>query len=59
MSYYDEGYDVGHGDAINGESNRIDSGLIYTLISTVLDTEEQTEWENGYKDGYEAGEQKT
>ena len=54
MSYYQEGYNKGYDDALNGEPEP-ESGLIYTLISAVLDDEEQVEWEEGYKDGYAAG----
>lgn len=58
MSYYQEGYDKGHEDAINGEPEP-ESGLIYSFVSAVLDTEEQAEWEEGYRDGYAAGKEET
>ena len=56
MSYYQEGYEEGYDDAINGKPEP-GSGLIYTLISAVLDTEKQAKWEEGYRDGYAAGKE--
>lgn len=57
MSSYQDGYDKGYEDAINGERNICEGGgPIYDIISLISDDDKQEDWEDGYRAGYEAGE---
>ena len=57
MSSYDDGYSRGHDDAINGNRNICDGGLVFEILSELTNDDAQDEWEEGYNDGYEAGEE--
>jgi hypothetical protein len=58
MSYYQEGYDKGYADGLEGKHNMAE-GLIFAAISAVVNDEDQDEWERGYRDGFEAGEEES
>ena len=53
--YYQDGYNHGYDDAINGRENRC-AGMLYDFLS-FLNEETQDQWEAGYRDGYNDGVQ--
>ncbi len=58
MSYYDEGYEKGHADALEGKPSFSD-GIIFGALSAILNDDEQYEYEDGYRDGHAAGKEET
>jgi len=54
MDWYQEGYDRGHADGLEGRERQDSNRSITDLVFPKLDYEE--EFWDGYEQGYEAGE---
>ena len=62
MSYYNDGYEKGHEDAIDGKDNMYNflTGLGGDIMDMVIPVQEgEEEWSEGYRDGWEAGNAET
>jgi len=57
MSSYQDGYDKGYQDAIDGERELSTDTFMSIFDGLVTDADKQAEWEEGYRDGYKAGEE--
>ena len=57
MSNYQDGYDKGYQDAINGEREMATDTFLSIFDELIDGDDRQKEWEEGYTDGYEAGEE--
>lgn len=56
MSYYQDGYNKGKEDTLEGKDDII-SGYFFDLLSAISNSEDQDKYEEGYGDGYKAGEE--